>query len=205
MRKGKKKFALAAVAVLVVVPGVIALQVSRRGVEYDGVSMDEWLARYKTAQSLNWPRPDNPADVAIRALGTNCFPEIVERLRVRDSKVKRKVVRFVNRLRLGIELRSQERAHREALGALGALRMTAIPIIPQVAEAVESMDPSSAVFAGFWLESLGSDAEAAIPAYLQILNNQSNHRCLLTRLGTPHANKRLGRRTVLWSATICTL
>ena len=174
MTNANKKFALAAVAILAVVVSVIALQASRRGPKYKGQSVDAWLESYNTPQSLNWPRRDSPADEAIRELGTNCFPAIVQRLRVRDSKAMRQVVRIVNALRSPIELKSQVLAHREALGALGALGMTAIPVVPQLADAVESMDPSSAVFAGFWLESLGSDAEAAIPVYLRILNNQSN-------------------------------
>ncbi|HEX7859312.1 MAG TPA: hypothetical protein VF773_03225 [Verrucomicrobiae bacterium] len=140
---------------------------------YEGKPLSAWLTAYGPNTALTWPRKSHPSDAAIQALGTNCFPAIIARLRVRDSFAKRQLIRLARTLRLPIKISSQYRAHAEALAALGTLRTTAIPIIPHLADAVGTMDLGHQINAGFWLSSLGPDAEGAIPAFLKIVTNQA--------------------------------
>lgn len=169
LSKTKRRAGLAFLLLLLVTLG-FKLSVGRtKEPEYGGKSLSYWLAGYRTPASLNWPRQNHASDVAIQALGTNCFPAIVARLRVRDSVARRRLTRFVRSLRLPIQISSQDSAHCEALGALGALGSTAVTLVPTLADSLESMDFSHRVVAGFWMESLGSDAEAAVPVYISIL------------------------------------
>jgi hypothetical protein len=170
--KSKRLLTVACLAVLAV---AITIWLSRTNEpQYSGRPLSEWLADYNSPGVLNWPRGSHPADAAIRALGTNCFPAIIDRLRMRDSNARRRVLRFARAIRVQIPIATQERAHTEALAALGALGLDAAPLVLELANSLEVMHFSHRAVAGFWLERLESNAEAAIPTFLGILRDQGN-------------------------------
>ena len=164
-------------ALLAILAMAIAVRLSSHSPaepQYAGKPLSVWLSNYDDPRTLNWPRPNNPADAAIRSLGTNCFPEITAAFSVRDGKLKRGVNRALRSVRLPVQLPAQDIRQRRALAALGALRWDGAPMVPVLAEALEHMDLSHYITACFWLKSLGTDAEAAVPALLRILTNQND-------------------------------
>jgi hypothetical protein len=105
----RRKRCLLLLVCLAVILFVVTFQFTRsKEVQYSGRSVSAWLADYNSPQVLNWPRQSHPADATIRALGTNSFPAIVERLRARDSKGKLQLLRLSKSLGIRINVRTQQ-------------------------------------------------------------------------------------------------
>jgi hypothetical protein len=174
--KRQKRFPVFASVLLIAVAGGIAWLALRAPPEpvYNGKPLSRWLAQYDY-KALNWPRQPMPADAAIRDIGTNAFPMIRKLLRAWDSALKLKLMGFIYRdLHLHFRFQTQEQSHMRALGALGAFGRDAKPLVPTAAEGLNHMSVGERAFFGFWLESLGSDGEAAIPALISSLNDTNN-------------------------------
>ena len=139
---------------------------------YQGKHLSAWLAQYDTT-SLKWPRDPLPADEAVRHIGTNAFPMIVRRLRASDSKAKINLILFLQRTlhTYRLPIPTAIPGHIEALQALGALGNDAEPLVPELADAIDHGRVWPDGYAGFWLQSLGSDGEAAVPALARRLQD----------------------------------
>jgi hypothetical protein len=140
---------------------------------YQGKSLSVWLAETDFG---TWPRQSSdPADEAIRHIGTNAFPTITRLLRSRDSALKLKLLQVSYKLPfLRLHISTQNERHHRAIAACFALGPDAKPLVPEVAKDLNHMDPYLRPFAQLWLISLGSDADAAVPALIALLRNKNN-------------------------------
>ena len=158
------------IAILSVV-GVATYTPSQREPVYQGKKLSVWLAE---ANAGRWPRQGAvAADEAIRQIGTNAFPQITQLLRSRDSALISKLVNVYYRHPwVRIHFTTQRDRHSQAVAACYALGPVAKPLVPEVAKALQHRDVQ--LFAAMWLGSLGPDAEAAIPALVEILKDKKN-------------------------------
>jgi len=140
---------------------------------YEGKKLSQWLADEDSSGA--WPRQHSTrADEAIRHFGTNTFPEICQLLSYRDSAPKLKLLKVLYKVSfIGFHVTTQHEPHHRAIAACYALGPVAKPLVPKVADALGSMDTGSRLFAQQWLASLGSDADAAVPALIAILKDTS--------------------------------
>ncbi len=180
---GPKHCILLAALVVAFLGGIVWLLVAPSEPAYGGKPLSAWLAEYNH-QSLNWPRTFNtPVDEAVRHIGTNAFPMISRRLRYQDSALKVKFFQFLHsylHLHFPFQVRHQSEYNAQAVAAMCALGRDAKPLIPTLAESLGHMELGTRANAGFWLESLGSDGEAAVPALIQMLKDKSDRfRCFI--------------------------
>jgi len=152
---------------------VVTWALPPREPHYQGKPLSRWLTEASTG---SWPRPSPvPADEAIRQIGTNAFPMVARLLRSHDSPLKRKLMALYYRQSfIHIYIPTQNDSHRRALAACWALGSEAKPLVPAVARALIHMDPYFRPSFDFWLGKLGSDAGAAVPALITLLQDKSN-------------------------------
>ncbi len=141
--------------------------------QYQGKTLGRWLLE---ANNGSWPRKSLvPADEAIRQIGTNAFPMVARLLRSHDSALKSKLLAlYYKQSFIPIHIRTQYERHSCALAACWALGSEAKPMVPAVAKALNHMDPYFRPAFEIWLQQLGSDADAAVPALITILEDKKN-------------------------------
>jgi hypothetical protein len=145
---------------------------SQREPVYQGRNLSSWIME---ANSGSWPRPSSPADDAIRQIGTNGFPMITQLLRFRDSAFRRGFLNlFYKQSLIRFRISTQQDSHTRALTACWALGPAGKGLVPEVASAFKHMDPYFRPAFENWLQSLGSDADEAVPALIAVLGDAKN-------------------------------
>ena len=187
---------LAAVAII-----VFTCTLSPREAVYEGKTLSRWLIE---AGSGSWPRQRVvPADEAIRQIGTNAFPMVARLLRSHDSALKCKLLAlYYKQSFIRIKVTTQNDRHLYAFAACEALGSEAKALVPEVAKALSHMDPYFRPNFENWLQSLGSDADAAVPALITILADKKNP----TRQTVPQTLGKISmqrRREVVPALTAC--
>jgi HEAT repeat protein len=141
---------------------------------YQGKRLSEWLPELDVGA---WPRRGSiaPADEAIRNIGTNAFPRILQLLRAHSLPPKAALVAFLNRQQIKrIHITTDDERHHRAIAACYALGLDAKRLVPAVAQALSRMAPASQAFASQWLGSLGSQGKAATPALIKMLQDTND-------------------------------
>ena len=140
---------------------------------YHGKPLSQWAAQYGTN---HWRAPNCPADqeaeFAIREIGTNAIPFLLDLMRTRDSVVKQKLRTIVPwKWHARLFLRDNAETTR-SIGAYGlaALGTNAPEAVPQLIElANHHPDEQGRYIAVFALRTLA--AEPAIPFFIHCLTN----------------------------------
>jgi hypothetical protein len=140
---------------------------------YQGKTLNQWMSEASVGV---WPRQSPvAADEAIRQIGTNGFPMIASLLRSHDSALKSRLLRlYYKQSIIRIHISTQLEQHRCALAACWALGPEAKPLIPEVAKALKHTDPYFRPAFENWLQTLGPDADGAVPALIKILEDKKN-------------------------------
>jgi hypothetical protein len=192
---------LAGLAVVAICLIVETHKLGRRDPIYQEKRLSSWMVE---ANRGSWPRQSLvPADEAIRQIGTNAFPMVATLLRSHDSALKSKLLAlYYKQSFIRIHIRTQYDHHSCALAACWALGSEAKPLVPAVAKALNHMDPYLRPGFQIWLQQLGSDADAAVPALITILEDKKNP----TRDTVPQTLGRISmlrRREVIPVLTAC--
>jgi hypothetical protein len=146
---------------------------------YNGRSLSAWAQQYG---SNNWRGGGAPAareaEAAIRQIGTNGIPFLLELMRVTDSGLKKKLRTIVSRSGhdpLSLKDTSSE-IRRVGAHGLAALGTNAPPsTVPALIEiATHHPDEDGRYLAVFALRTLGVAAESAIPFFIQCLTNKES-------------------------------
>jgi hypothetical protein len=134
---GNKRRILLA-AIVVVAMGVLTWFLIRpREPVYDGKPLSVWLQRYgdlnyDTVSEQLWHRE---ADEAVRKIGTNALPLLLELLEAKDSKFKLKMKEIAGKQSIvKFHFTTAETRQRMALEAFRVLGPAAKPAIPELAE-----------------------------------------------------------------------
>ncbi|HSU54354.1 MAG TPA: HEAT repeat domain-containing protein, partial [Candidatus Dormibacteraeota bacterium] len=169
--KRRRVIVLCVIVTLLAVVAIFALP--RREPAYQGKTLSQWM---REANLGVWPR-ESPvaADSAIGQIGTNGFPVVSELLRSHDSAIKSRFLALYYKQSLfRFPVTTQNDCHARALAACWALGAEAKPLVPEVGNALTRMDPYLRPAFENWLQSLGPDADAAVPALLVVLQDRND-------------------------------
>jgi HEAT repeat protein len=175
----KKPHMLQAVLALGVV-GVLVWLVMRRTGEpvYREKRLSEWLRGYDYAGLKSRARAES--DEAVRKMGTNAIPLLLQRLRENESSLKFRVFRLLEKQHFLIITNSRASTRNveagQAFRALGAAAGTAVPELIRIYNRNISVDSQCAV--AISLGCIGPAASNAVPALLARASNRQ------TEIGT---------------------
>ncbi len=154
-----RKWLKVAVPVLLVLVVAFAawLLTRAREPEYKGRSLSAWLEEYNRVAlwDNNW---DNmPPTAAIRAMGTNCLPFLLSRIKHKPSRLTAKVVELVSKQQLlKLPFYGMGRYRFASMAGLNALGPQAAPLCPELLALTK--DPSASWYATMSLLAIGTSA-----------------------------------------------
>ena len=155
--------------------------------QYKGVPLSTWLNAYDPR--FFGVQSKDETDEAVRHIGTNAIPTLLEMLRYRDSTTTVSVKKWVTS-HDGPWLDYAEIKNSKAAVAFEALGPTAKQAVPELIEIYKSdISRESRCATVFALGCIGPDAQAAIPQLLEAATNtDSGLRCCAVRsLGQIHS------------------
>jgi HEAT repeat protein len=164
-----KRVQIAVAAFIVVVVGVITWQVLyEREPVYQGKTLSIWLEEARP----DWVSPET--ETAVRAMGTDALPPLLNMVRVRESVVRKALSELSTRQRwLAIHVRARGEIQRMAYCGFMVLGPTAKPAVPKLARLLEEDDPQVRCLAAHCLGNLGPTAADAVPALAAYLGRAS--------------------------------
>jgi HEAT repeats len=165
---GKKRRILFA-ALLVVLLSGFAWWLLRPGEpSYNGRTLSSWLTDYGRVST-----GDSEPDEAVRHIGTNAIPILLEMLRAKDSPLKKKSIKLLDRQDLvRIEITTDTAKAYEAALAFNALGAGAVSAVPDLIKIYEQkISVTSQYSTAEALGGIGPTATDAIPALLQGLKS----------------------------------
>lgn len=154
----KKRVVIASGVFLIAVAAVMLFQLSRprRGPEpgYQGKTLSQWMAVRRSIDSTDPRSPLTPelasAIEAVKQMGTNALPFLVDELRARDALIWKKIptavyvkYRFIRRIRAMGGTGARER-HMQAVFFLSAMGPLAKPALPEIAKCLDHPDTAEA-------------------------------------------------------------
>jgi hypothetical protein len=166
---------------VIAVAALVAHFTRERGPSYKGKTLDQWLEGYYTASEdplTGLPtRQDHDRADAIRAMGTNALPRLLELTAFKNTGLGHR--RVIGDLLLKLPFLSgnqrienwKTKAFSRAVDAsiaFGALGTNAFPAIPELAQRVSATNYFIVAIA-LWV--LGDIGEAAMPALMAQLSN----------------------------------
>ncbi len=170
MRSMRKRVQLTLAVLAFALFGLVAWQESyRKDPVYQGRRLSGWLADL----DLESPGPPEPAIQAVRAIGTNAFPRLLEMLRAKDPFWRRALIAFDARqsflqIRVSPASLTRDRAV-EGYGALGPAAKESVSALIQVMESDASVEVRSDTASA--LGAIGPEAKPAIPTLWKAVQN----------------------------------
>jgi hypothetical protein len=174
----RKRVQIALAVLLVVIAGIIGWQVLRgREPVYEGKGLTVWLEEYLAA--------DNPfpvteektatmgrAGIAIRHMGTNAVPFLMEMARAKDSVPKR-LIEIIARHQSLIrwQLRTDHEKRQMAVFGFYALGSIGNEAIPALVTLLHDQDSDVRLSAADCLGNIGPEAKIAVPLLLPFVND----------------------------------
>lgn len=142
---------------------------------YNGKPLTFWAQQYG---SNNWTARKElarEAEFAVRQIGTNAIPFLLDLMQARDSALKKRLRPHVpgkwhEPLHLNDNSANVRRMGAHGLAALSTNAPAAVPALIELA--TQHPDQDGRYIAVFALRTLGPASEAAIPFYLQCLTNR---------------------------------
>ena len=140
---------------------------------YEGRTLTSWLDHHVASTAAD-PPYNSPgwkkANEALRAIGTNAIPTLLEMIRAKDPPLTLlKLLRLAERYRwTGIKHRSAMWRNEEAEYAFEVLNTNAVSAVPGLIKIYEEdRSPSSQRCAALALGSIGRGAQAALPVLIK--------------------------------------
>jgi len=163
---------------------------------YRGKALTRWLRTYAPSSSAKPASKEwNEADAAVRHIGTNCIPILLQMIRAKDSPLKLRLVALAKRYRLMkspfVPAAERNVEASRAFIILGDTAKDAVPELVRVHGKSISADSQSAI--GEALAWIGPSAKPAIPLLLRaVTNSNANVRAsALWALGDIHGEPQL--------------
>jgi hypothetical protein len=196
----RKRVYIALVIVLVALVSVMVWQGLReREPVYQGKSLRVWLREYPLGENTGTSKM---AEDAVRHIGTNAIPTLLEMLVAKDSKLKDLWDRHIPKLQFlpswvryphwhNYDARTVNIEAHLGFKILGADAKQAVPALMKLYE--RNISPSSQRAAGRSLTAIGPAARIAIPVFVQgaASSNESVRRNAVEALFEIHAEPRL--------------
>lgn len=144
---------------------------------YQGKALFAWVEQYRSNHWGGDKELARQSEFAIRQIGSNGIPFLLDLIRTRDSPMKKKMRDIIPRnwheqLHLADHSAEIRRVGGNGFFALGTNAPSAVPALVEIA--MHYPDPDSRYIAVFALRSLGTAAESALPFFVQCLTNQES-------------------------------
>jgi HEAT repeat protein len=182
---------------LAAVGGIILWRVEqRRDPVYRGEPLSQWLEEYDPRILIE---NKEEVDDAIRHIGTNAIPTLLEMLRSKDNAAIAALIKRAERADL-IWLSLAEETDVEAargFEVLGASAKDAVPDLIEIYE--ERISPDSQMATAYALGCIGPAAKNAIPQLLEAATNANKglRPCAIRSLGQIHSEPELSVPAVM--------
>lgn len=198
-RRSRPKWLRTSIAPIIILLAVLgwflARQVLREPV-YGGKALSLWLRTYApSSPSVPGSREWKETDEAVRSIGTDCIPVLLDMLRQRDSQLKLRLVALARKQRVirihFVPAPERNIAASRAFIVLGDNARGAVPELAKMLD--ENLAPESRSAIEDALAFIGPSAEPAIPMLLRAARS-SNPRVranALWALGEIHAQAQL--------------
>jgi HEAT repeat protein len=158
-------FALLALAIIAAL-GAEALRT--REPSNKGKTLDEWLDDYNAAGNMT---KTAPASEAIRAMGTNCLPLLLEHIRHQGSKLEYKLFNIlVNQHWIKHQFYGPDPYRGASVLALNALGSNAAAILPALSDMAQSPDGPTSWYGSMSLLAVGPTAIPTLTKICQSTN-----------------------------------
>jgi len=174
----QKPVKIAFAASLVAVAGVIAWQtLNEREPVYAGKSLTTWLIecsdRYGPYSGPNTNQIlQDPAVTAIRAIGTNGLPALLNLARAKDSPLKKRMIALMRKQSLvSTHFRTEEDCHSMACCGFYVLGSIGEDAVPALIDLLKSTNSDLRGTASDCLGNIGPAAKAAVPVLIQFIND----------------------------------
>jgi hypothetical protein len=169
-----KRWGIMAAAVILALTGLIwsaSRQLPPNPV-YNGKRLSVWLEAFGPKEHQNTTKWDEASD-ALRQIGTNSVPLLLQLLRARDSKLKLKVVELAQKQELFkidfIPASDRRMGACKAFAALRNLGQDAVPELIKIYGEENSSEFRSSI--EYVFSCIGPDARSAIPLLLRAATN----------------------------------
>lgn len=167
-----------AAALAIVLGGAawLALRGPREPV-YQGKSLSAWLDQYweNAIEPTNVRKSEaskEQAESAVRHIGTNALPQLLQMLAAEDSKLKLRTMDFLDRYSpIKLRLSRALEKHNHAGAGFGLLGSEAKPAIPGLVKLLQGADVSQGEFPHEVFGALISIGDDSIPALRAVLTN----------------------------------
>jgi hypothetical protein len=162
-----RKWLKVALAVLLLLAAVFAGWLLKRPhePEYHGRRLSDWLDDYNRAST--WDKPETAA--ALRAMGTNCLPFLLARIKHNPPRFGAKLVTLLSKQQLlKLPFYGVDRYRSASIVALHALGPQAAPLCPDLLELTR--DPRASWYATMSLLAIGTNSVPFLEAACQNTN-----------------------------------
>jgi HEAT repeat protein len=172
---------------LAVIGGVVLWRVNKpRDPMYREEPLSQWLEEYDPRGLIN---NKEEVDAAVRHIGTNAIPILLEMLRSKDNPLKRAVLRQAERAELIWVSLARERDVEAERGfeALGESAKDAVPALIEIYK--KKISPESQMATALSFGCIGPPAKKAIPELLEGATNANTglRQCVIQSLGKIHS------------------
>jgi hypothetical protein len=167
----RKRYRILLVVLLVAVVGGLAWQVLRpREPVYKGKSLSYWLGKACVFLDGEW---DGEAEDAVRQIGTNAIPTLLQMLRAKDSALTGKLLDLAEKQPfLTIRHTSAYQRNAQAARAFLILEASAKEAVPALIEIYDqNISEMSQLNTASALGSIGPAAKSAVPSLLRGMNS----------------------------------
>ena len=175
----RKPVTIALAIVMVALAGVIMWQLGCVWEPiYQGKALSVWLEEYDNHfLFLNSPSRDQ-AKSAIRQIGTNALPVLLEWAAARDSTLKKKAMVLAKRQSLfKIHFCSADEYHARSDAGFSALGPLAKPAVPALIDLLGRGEDEVRVAAAYDLMWIGPEAQEAVPVLVKCLSDTNRLVC----------------------------
>jgi hypothetical protein len=168
---GKKRWILFSLGILVVFAAVLvrtALATRPSPVEpaYDGKPLSFWLVQLTDAPTNGDTYRE--AHTAVRAIGTNSFPILLQMLRAHDSPLKTRLLTWASDIRILRFRYTNPVVNHRAMAAFFVLGPDGAGAVPELSKILDQkISLGSENCTALSLGYIGPDAKAAVPALLR--------------------------------------
>jgi HEAT repeat protein len=170
----KRRLRAVLVIMLTCLAGLLAWQfLHPREPVYQGKTLTAWLEQFSTNHFTHrGSTADKEAEEAIRQIGENALPVLLELIAAKESAFEKKVAAILPK-RWQRRLESQQAWYRRTLATAGfvALGPIAKPAVPALMGLASSENPDIRRHAVYALGHLGSAAQPAIPLLIERLED----------------------------------
>jgi HEAT repeat protein len=165
---GKKRRILVAALLVVLLGGFAWWLLHPNEPFYNGKPLSVWLDIYGLSGTYEPGR-----DEALRHIGTNAIPTLLQMLRAKDSPLKTKCIQFLNSQHLvRIKILPASLKNNEAFFAFAVLRADAKNAVPDLTQIYdEKISLESQISTAVSIGAIGPDAKSAIPSLLRGLTS----------------------------------